>query len=113
MVGTGQSKGELYIHFGANKSELIVYETGVGCTVHAHSDDNVAYRADNADCALSANGIAQLGVTNRHFDTFQLDFAHKTWGYTSHLTRTTPSDAVRQQCQQADAQFDGELPGIE
>lgn len=110
MVGSGQSKGLLYVHYGADKSELVVYETGVGCTVHARSDENGVYRADDTDCELNASGVSRLGVTKRHFDTFALDPAKKTWTFTSHLLRTLPDGTVHQQCGEMNAQLDGELP---
>lgn len=109
LVGKAPTEGVLQISFGSDRSDMVVYEPGVGCTVHARSSDSSTYIADSADCALSDTGVSQLGVITRHFETWRLDLKAKTWNYASSIQRQTSSGTVMQQCARVKADVSGDL----
>lgn len=106
----GYTNGTLLLHYGETRSELVIYEEGVGCTVTAKTDDGVVFRADGVDCQLGKTGITELGVTSRHFDTYVLDFGAKTWNHSSTILRNDGNGGTMIQCQVVTTQITGELP---
>jgi hypothetical protein len=107
----GTASGQLLVRYGSSRSELLVTEEGTGCTVKTLTTDGTIYRADDTECVLNSSGVAALGVTSRHFDSFVLDFSAKTWSYSARFMRDW-KDTALQQCQEVSAQFEGDLAAL-